>query len=106
MNLYPFFFISRPLWEGFGRKFYIELINFILKKLIFVKLNLRSFQQELGETFDPHQFRKLREEQLTEAHTLQFYNQKRLDSMQQPTASNKSSMYPNVQERSGMLDGL
>ena len=60
------------------------------------KLNLQSLQQEFGETFDPHQLRKLREEQLTEARILQLYNQKRLDSMQQPVASNKNNMYPFV----------
>ena len=57
---------------------------------------MQNLQQEFGETFDPHQLRKLREEQLTEARILQLYNQKRLDSMQQPAASNKSSMYPFV----------
>ena len=52
------------------------------------KLNLQSLQNEFGETFDPSQLRKLREEQLTEARILQLYNQKRLDTMQQPISKN------------------
>ena len=59
------------------------------------KLNLQNLQAEFGETFDPTQLRKLREEQLTEARILQLYNQKKLDSMQKPDAA-KTNLYPFV----------
>jgi len=58
--------------------------------------NLTKLENEFGEQFDPALLRKLREEQLSEAHVLQLYHQKRMNSLLPENLVKKVDQYPFV----------
>lgn len=61
------------------------------------RLNKKSKQEiEMGDNFDHTLLRKLREEQLKEAHILQLYNQKKMNSLDPKNLVKKADQYPFV----------
>jgi hypothetical protein len=61
------------------------------------KLKMNQFEKEMGAKFDPLLLKQLRQDQLSEAHILQLYQQKKMNSMTKPAAQKHGvDQYPYV----------